>query len=211
VWIGGIRSGDGVALLRWNPATDEPLAATHVPSTSALTDVALGHGSVWLTFVDGRIFRLDAETRKVEAKIVVGGSLDGIVVGPDGVWVLDIASGTVTWVDPRTNEVGDPTRITGSVLGLAADEGRVWLLEAVGDDVIPVDTGGSVGDPVPVGGAPSGICVGLGAVWVSDEGGDIYRIDPLTKETEKIHVGGHLTAIAVDEGTGTLWLTVGGD
>jgi streptogramin lyase len=94
---------------------------------------------------------------------------------------------------------------------MAADEERVWLLEAVGDDVIPVDADGTARDPIAVGSDPSGIAVGLGAVWVSDEGGDVYRIDPLTRETEEIHVGGHLTAIAVDEQSETLWLTVGGD
>jgi DNA-binding beta-propeller fold protein YncE len=62
-----------------------------------------------------------------------------------------------------------------------------------------------------VGEDPSGIAVGLGAVWVSDEGGDVYRIDPITSTVTSIHPGGHLTAIAVDEDGGSLWLTVGGD
>jgi DNA-binding beta-propeller fold protein YncE len=94
---------------------------------------------------------------------------------------------------------------------MAADDEHVWLLETSGNDVSPVSAEGIVGDPISVGADPSGIAVGLGAVWVSDEGGDVYEIDPLTKRTTTIHVGGHLTAIAVDEDSGTLWLTVGGD
>lgn len=211
VWIGGLRSADGVALLRWDPATNEPLAAIRVLADSPLTDVALGYGSVWLALVDGRVFRLDAETTDVEAAIPVGGSLDGVVVGAGGVWALDIANGTLTPVDPRTEDVGHPTELTGSILAMAADDDRVWLLDAVGHVVIPIDSGGVKRDPIPVGSEPSGIAVGLGAVWVSDESGDVYEIDPLTKRTATIHVGGHLTAIAVDENSGTLWLTVGGD
>jgi streptogramin lyase len=134
------------------------------------------------------------------------------VVGAGRVWVLDIAGGTLTRVDPHTNQVDDAQiGITGSILGFAADDQRVWLLEVSGNDVIPVGANGVVGDPISVGDDPSGIAVGLGAVWVSDEGGDVYRIDPLTKESSRFHVGGHLTAIAVDEGTGSLWMTVGGD
>ena len=41
--------------------------------------------------------------------------------------------------------------------------------------------------------------------------GDVYRIDPTTSVVTSIHPGGHLTAIAVDEDGGSLWLTVGGD
>jgi class 3 adenylate cyclase/streptogramin lyase len=211
VWIGGLRSANGVALLRWDPATNEPLAATRVPTDSPLTDVALGYGSVWLAFVDGRVFRLEAETTDVEATIPVGGSLDGVVVGADGVWALDIANGTLTRVDPRTEEVGHPTELAGSILAMAADDDRVWLLDAVGHVVIPIDPAGVKRDPIPVGSKPSGIAVGLGSVWVCDEGGDVYQIDPLTKQTNVIHVGGRLTAIAVDEDNGTLWIAVGGD
>jgi class 3 adenylate cyclase/streptogramin lyase len=211
IWIGGLRQRGGVALLRWNPATDERLPNTLVPIDSPLTDVALGHGSVWLTFVDGHLYRLDGETRHVEARFEVGGSLDGVVVGANGVWVLDIAAGDVTRVDPRTEEIGDPREIQGSILAMAAGDDRVWLLDSVGDDVISIDTNGTLGGPIPVGPDPSGIAVGLGAVWVSDEGGDVYRINPLTGETTTVHVGGHLTAIAIDEEHGTLWMTVGGD
>jgi streptogramin lyase len=94
---------------------------------------------------------------------------------------------------------------------MAADDQHVWLLETSGNDVIPVSAGGVVGEPISVGSKSSGIAVGLDAVWVSDEEGIVSRIDPLTRERTTIHVGGHLTAIAVDENTETLWLTVGGD
>jgi class 3 adenylate cyclase/streptogramin lyase len=211
VWIGGLRERSGVALLRWNPATDEELPATVVPIDSPLTDVALGHGSIWLTFVDGSLVRLRGETRRVEATIQVGGSLDGVVVGTQGVWVLNIAAGTVTRVDPRTDVVMEPVDVPGSILAMAAAEDRVWLLDAVGEDVFSVDADGDLGDPIPIGPDPSGIAVGLDAVWVSDEGGRLFRIDPRTHEVTSVHVGGDLTAIAVDEQHEALWLTVGGD
>ena len=164
-----------------------------------------------MTFPDGRLAELDPETGKVVAHADVGGFIDEAVLGGGGLWVLDITDGALTRVDTRTLEASDPTGFSGSVLGMAADDEHVWLLETSGNDVIPVSADGIVGDPISVGEDPSGIAVGLGAVWVCDEGGDVYEIDPLTKQTTMIHVGGHLTAIAVDEHAGTLWMTVGGD
>ena len=211
VWIGGDLHGDHAVLLRWDPATDQRLPDIPIRSDVLPNDVAVGKGAVWVTFPDGRLVELDPETGKIVDQTQVGGFIDGAVLGAGGLWVLDITDGTLTRVDPRTLKTSDPTGFSGSVLGMAADDERVWLLEASGNDVIPVNAAGVVGDPIPVGENPSGIAVGLGAVWVCDEGGDLYRIDPLTKRTEVIDVGGHLTALAVDEHAGTLWLTVGGD
>jgi class 3 adenylate cyclase len=211
VWIGGDLHGDHAVILRWDPSTDEQLPDISISTDVLPNDLAVGRGGVWVTFPDGRLVELDAETGTVVAHADVGGFIDEAVLGAGGLWVLDITDGTLTRVDPRTLEASDPTGFSGSVLGMAADDEHVWLLETSGDDVIPVSAGGIVGDPISVGGDPSGIAVGLGSVWVCDEGGDVYEIDPLTKETKVIHVGGHLTAIAVDEHAGMLWLTVGGD
>jgi class 3 adenylate cyclase/streptogramin lyase len=212
IWVGGgLVGGDHALLWRWNPATGEQLADTKIPSNVEVNDVALGGGAVWVTFADGRLVKLDPDTREVLAQTRAAQLLDGVIFGGGGVWVIDLTDGELTRVDPRTLRRDDPIGFTGSVLGMAADDEHVWLLETSGDDVIPVSAGGIVGDPISVGGDPSGIAVGLGSVWVCDEGGDVYEIDPLTKETKVIHVGGHLTAIAVDEHAGMLWLTVGGD
>jgi class 3 adenylate cyclase/streptogramin lyase len=211
VWIGGALHGDHAVLLRWDPATDERLPDIPIRSDVLPNDLAVNQRAVWVTFPDGRVVELDPETGKVVAETHVGEFIDAAVLGAGGLWVLDITDGTLTRVDPRTLRASHPTEFSGSVLGMAADDERVWLLETSGNDVIPVSADGVVGDPISVGADPSGIAVGLGAVWVCDEGGDVYRIDPLTKQTTTIEVGGHLTAIAVDEHAGTLWMTVGGD
>lgn len=211
VWIGGALQGDHAVLLRWDPATDEQLPDISIPADVLPNDLAVGKGAVWVTFPDGRLVELDPETRRVVANADVGGFIDEAVLGGGGLWVLDITDGTLTRVDTRTLKASDPIGFSGSVLGMAADDERVWLLETSGNDVVPVSANGLVGDPISVGENPSGIAVGLGAAWVCDEDGDVYRIDPLTSKTEKIHVGGHLTAIAVDDAAEALWITVGGD
>jgi class 3 adenylate cyclase/streptogramin lyase len=211
IWVGGGVSGHHALLWRWNPATGEQLPDTKIPSNVEVNDVALGGGAVWVTFSDGELVKLDPETRRILDRTHPARAIDNVVFGAGGVWVIDIADGELTRVDPRTLRHGDPIGFTGSVLGMAADDQHVWLLETSGNDVIPVSAGGVVGEPISVGSKSSGIAVGLDAVWVSDEEGIVSRIDPLTRERTTIHVGGHLTAIAVDEDTETLWLTVGGD
>jgi hypothetical protein len=211
VWIGGALHGDHAVLLRWDPATDERLPDIPIRSGVLPNDVAVSKAAVWVTFPDGRLVEVDPEAGKVVTETQVGDFIDEAVLGAGGLWVLDITEGALTRVDPRTLEASDPIGFSGSVLGMAADDEHVWMLETSGNDVIPVSVNGIVGDPISVGENPSGIAVGLGAAWVCDEDGDVYRIDPLTSKTEKIHVGGHLTAIAVDEAAGTLWITVGGD
>ena len=212
VWIGGGRRGAAASILRWDPATDEQLADVTVRSSQIANDIEVGGGRVWVTFVDGRVVELDAASTHKLDETQVHGIIDDAVLGAHALWTLDLTGGTLTPVNGRTLHPGQPASFSGSILDMAADDDYVWLLESVGHDVIPISPSGHVGDPVPVGPDPSGVAVGLDAVWVSDRGGDVYRIDPLTRQvTDVLHVGGHLTAIAVDEDTETLWLTVGGD
>jgi class 3 adenylate cyclase/streptogramin lyase len=212
VWIGGGQRGPAASILRWDPATDEQLDDVTVPSSQIANDIEVGGGKVWVTFAGGRVVELDAASTHELDETQVRGIIDDAVLGAHALWALDLTGGTLTPVNERTLDPGKPAPFSGSVLDMAADDEHVWLLESVGHDVIPISPSGHVGDPIPVGPDPSGVAVGLDAVWVSDTGGDVYRIDPLTRQvTDVLHVGGHLTAIAVDEDTETLWLTVGGD
>jgi class 3 adenylate cyclase/streptogramin lyase len=211
VWMGGDAIEGTARLLRWNPSTDERLPDARIRSHSPTNDVALGAGGIWALFPDGRLVELDADTREIVGEGDSGDFADQVVFGAGGVWVLDIVDERLTKIDPRTFERTEVAAFNGSVLAMAADQDHLWLLDAAGDAVLPVNPDGAVRDPIPVGSDPSGIAVGLGAVWVSDEGGNVYRIDPITSGVTSIHPGGHLTAIAVDEGGGSLWLTVGGD
>jgi len=211
VWVGGNAVDGKALLLRWNPLTDSRLPDARIPSLSPMNDVALGYGGVWALFSNGRLVELDPDTREVVGESHTGDFADQVVAGAGGVWVLDIVNERLTKIDPRSLEITAVPTFDGNVLAMAADEDSVWLLDSVGDDVIRVDAEGIVRGRIPVGSAPSGIAVGLGAVWVCDESGDVYRIDPTTSAVTSIHPGGHLTAIAVDEDGGSLWVAVGGD
>jgi phenylpropionate dioxygenase-like ring-hydroxylating dioxygenase large terminal subunit len=46
-------------------------------------------------------------------------------------------------------------------------------------------------------------------VWVSDADGALYRLDPVTGEPTSTSVGPSLTAVAVDEANGIVWVTTG--
>ena len=56
---------------------------------------------------------------------------------------------------------------------------------------------------------PTDVAVGLGAVWVTNHGdGTISKIDPVTGNVETFEIGAPVAAIAVDEGSDTVWVAV---
>ena len=84
------------------------------------------------------------------------------------------------------------------------------MLDPFSGSVAAIDPAtNTLGPAIRVGDRATGMAAGLGAVWVSDEGGSVYRVDPVTRSAATIPVGAPLTAIAVDPQAGTLWLSVG--
>jgi streptogramin lyase len=100
--------------------------------------------------------------------------------------------------------------VQGNLTGIAAGLGRVWILDGVAGTITPIDPGtGEVGSPFRVGSSPRDIAVGAGSVWVTDADGNLYRIDPDTLDVSTIRVGSPLALVAVDQGSGKVWVSVG--
>ena len=122
----GSRSGADLALGRIS-ISDGKLRRTQVgPNPSS---PAVGFGSVWVASYGGdTVWRVNAETGRVEAVIHVGDNPWGVAVGRDAVWVTNLPAGTVKRIDPSTNEVV-ATIVTGfAPSGIAADGDDVWVV-----------------------------------------------------------------------------------
>ncbi|HEY3210001.1 MAG TPA: hypothetical protein VGL18_09455 [Actinomycetota bacterium] len=175
----------GGTLTRIDPRTNAIVATidTGVPATRGIenngdlvppnngvpaTGVSVGDGSVWVRG-GGRVVRVDPETNAVQTTIDLGGSVDGLAVGPSGVWASVCGPGgpPCTWqlvrIDPATNAVAS-RRVLGR-----------WESSAM------PGVKGSIGR--------AGITVDSGSVWVSlavnynqYARGKILRIDPATGE-----------------------------
>ena len=209
VWIPG---GDFARpqLDRVNPATLEQLRTIELGPPAIPTDVAVGAGAVWVSFTNGVLERIDPATGRATDDLDVGGTLDAVAADENGVWVLDTVRSTLTRIDPDDGSLTTVT-VSSNTRLLAAGEGGVWVVDPFASTAMLIDLANDPHPPVGIGTEPTDVAVGLGAVWISGEDGALYRVDPLTLVVTSFPVAeGPLTSITVDEGSGTLWLTVGG-
>jgi streptogramin lyase len=194
----------GLSLI--DPATHR-IRTIEFPSLGAPTGLAIGLGAIWETFSGGILVRIDPRTLEIVRSFDLGGNVDSLAVDDQSLWVGDSLGSTVRFVDQKTGEATEPVDVTG-VDELAAEGGSAWVLDRALGTVTQVDPSSGVGQTVRVGDDPTNMVAGLGAVWVSDDGGALWRVDPLTGEATSIEVGSPLAAIAIDKPHGTIWALV---
>ena len=211
VWATGKTTVSGSSegeLEQIDPATNASVRPFVFRGVGFGTGVVIAGRSVWETFSDGNLIRVDPSTGDRLAVRLDGGS-DMLAAAEGSVWVGDLVQSTVTRVDVGSNKADAPIQLSGAVDALAAGDGRVWVLDRAAGTATPIDVQtGSVGQQIRVGSDPTDIAVGLGAVWVTTQSEGLWRIDPATRETTTFDIGASLAALAIDEGAGTLWLLV---
>jgi len=184
-----------------------------------------GEGSVWITNGDDNsVTRIDPLTSKA-VTIDVGHPTRAIAVGSGAVWVAGDLSNRVFRIDPASNKVVAEVDMGGTAYSLAVDpaSGAVWALtESYLKRIDPATN--SVDRSVVVPGfTPSkaglgvnltffpfvsiGMAVGDGSLWVALPDGNLVRLDLATTKAIKIALGGVLGAVAVDAGSGSVWVT----
>ena len=98
---------------------------------------------------------------------------------------------------------------------VAVGAGSVWALGASEDShlLLRVDPETNrVADRIPLDSPPTSLAFGRGSVWVASSGrGTLSRVDPRTGEVAaKIEVGRGATDVAVDVGSGDVWVACWG-
>jgi class 3 adenylate cyclase len=76
---------------------------------------------------DGTVWRLDADSGRVLAKISVGHGVSSITAAEDQVWAVNGNTGLVSRIDPTSNQVIASFQ-EGDVAVFAIDSGRTWLM-----------------------------------------------------------------------------------
>src|SRR5262249_21028156 len=95
---------------------------------AALSGIAVGGGSVWVTAEhEGIVFRISAD--RAVTPIDAGPGVNYIAYGAGAVWVANSVKGVLSRIDPRTNTVGAETPL-GAVQSLAAGAGSAWVSTA---------------------------------------------------------------------------------
>ena len=142
------------------------------------------------------IQRIDPETNELVATIPFGQPglkaypIGELAVGEGAAWVIDRQTKTVDRIDASTNTVSDTVALTNGphTVGTELIEvglGGVWVDAGTAVQRIDPRTGTTSHLRLP--GAPNVFLdrVGLGAVWVWTSDGELWRIDPKTREAER--------------------------
>ena len=171
-----------------------------------VTAVAVGSGSVWVTYGIGHVLRVDPATLVVRARIRVPPVSTGIAAGGGAVWVTS-SRGAVTQIHPTSNSTSTwetlgpalaPTvdRRAGIWLVVGGGEGGVWRFDS---DLwrTKVERGSAVDISTDDRGA-----------WVLYRDGTIVLLDRNSgRELQRVAVAGSPTAIA--SGPNALWVSLG--
>jgi class 3 adenylate cyclase/streptogramin lyase len=207
VWFVDFR-----AVHRLDPADDELLGSFQFDSpaggsnTSAPRAVAVGLGAIWVCVEDGSLYRFDGydELRRPD-RIPMGGVPADLLIAADSLWVAD-EFGRILRVTPR-GAIAETIDVGGQPTALTATEDRIWAADP--DDLIVIIDPRQRRSPehIAVEGHLVDIAAGLEAVWVADHGGDLIKLDPSLREiVTRTRVGGPISALAVDEELGVVWV-----
>jgi peptide/nickel transport system substrate-binding protein len=158
---------------------------------------------------------IDPESNRLVATIPTGVRPADVAAGAGHIWVANQADDTVTQIDPRRRAVVSAAAAPGVIVaGLAADKRGVWIGDARRFKLVQLDPAFRsvarsirlVSDIEVLGAsAPNAVAVGYGSVWAGSSYGAIARVDPDTREVERVSVGNSPSAIA--SGAGGVWVT----
>jgi DNA-binding beta-propeller fold protein YncE/predicted Ser/Thr protein kinase len=175
-----------------------------------VSGVAVGAGSVWVSSPPtGRVLRVDPGSRRVLARIDVGGSPGAIAYGGRRVWVADEDGAGVTAINAISGQIVRRGIVPHAApLRLAVGAGGLWVSSASTGAIRRIDLGSALaGAPIPVGRGPAGITVGNGLVWVANSrSATVARVDPSLNGRlgDPIEIGGRPGGI--DAGTDFVWV-----
>ena len=214
VWAMSFQDGT-IALV--DAATGEP--GERLNLGPALSSLAAGFGSVWVTKSDQRtrnVLRINAKTRKR----VAGGSIEiarpgrnvAVATGAGAVWVAvrnisadDHSPESIVRIDPSTG-IQQQIAVADGVQDLAVGEGAVWVTNRFTNTVTKIRAGDGKQARVAVGPGPKGIAVGEGAVWVAaSQGDEITRINPRSLQVRHVRIDAIPERLTV--GGGSVWAT----
>ena len=163
-------------------------------ASSVPTDLAAGHGSLWVLDAANRLTRLDPNTGvRVAAIALPPGSATGgragqahLALANGSVWAIN-GKATISRVDARTNEV--VATIDGiAATAIAAGAGALWAIDRGGPQrgqakgaIVRIDPRSNlvIRRISLAAGTLNDLAVAAGAIWVTDPFlGVLWRIDP---------------------------------
>ena len=200
------------SLTRIDPKTNKIIEVVPIGKRPC-AGLALGFSSLWIPNCgDQNIARLDLKTAKIATTIStpIADSEATIAAGPDSIWLMTDAKGTLARFDPATNTFVAEAYVPPGSYAAAFGEDALWITSTEKNLLTRVDPHTNlVVETIPVGPAPRFLAIGEGSIWTLNQGdGTVSRIDPKTNKviaTIEVGVPGEGGDIAVGEGS--VWVT----
>ena len=163
------------------PLPVRPRVVEVLPIGGTPTDAVFADGSLWATDLDGAVVRVDAEDRRVIARIRVPGSPGSIATDAGSVWALSTlghCDSRLVRIDAAGGRVVSRTATTGDGV-LAATTGALWVppCSAGRDRIDRLDRTGTATGRVQLANA-DGLVTAGGVLWALSHNGTVAEIDP---------------------------------
>jgi YVTN family beta-propeller protein len=163
--------------------------------------VTVGSGSVWATFSDSTLARIDPVGLEVTGRALAGSQPLSIAHGAGAIWVANALDANVERFNPLTFEEGpvDEPSVGARPLAVVVGAGAVWVANSSDDTVTRIGITSLATRTIDVGDGPSAVAYGSGGVWVANtDGRSVTRIDPATGDvTATIPVGNAPAGLAI--------------
>lgn len=158
--------------------------AVSVPVT--VVDITIGAGSVWALGDDGLVYRINTADLTLQS-FDLGPDLISVTAGPDALWTLSAADGSLRRVDPVTGLVLVTVPVGRDPIDAIFAGSSVWVGLRSGSSMIEVDTATSaVVSRTELSSEPAQLYEGDSGVYVSTvgEGSPLLRIDSLSSTVD---------------------------
>jgi hypothetical protein len=175
-WTFNSETGE---VVRRKKSDSSVTAAVAVPVD--VVDLTIGAGSVWALGADGRVYRINTADLTV-TPLDAGADLIGVTAGPDALWTLSAADGSLRRVDPVTGEVLVTVPVGRDPIDATFAGSSVWVALRSGSSLIEVDTRtAAVVSRTPLSGEPTALHQGESGVFVTTTGEmPLIRVSSLT-------------------------------
>lgn len=151
-----------------------------------IVDLTIGAGSVWALGDDNIVYRVNTADLTVQP-IDGGEDLISITAGPDALWTLSAADGSLRRIDPVTGAVLVTVPVGRDPIDVTFAENSVWVALRSGSSLIEVDTlTSAVVSRTELASEPAALHQGQSGVFVTTvgEGSPLLRIASLVEASD---------------------------
>jgi DNA-binding SARP family transcriptional activator/streptogramin lyase len=165
------------------------------------------NGNVWVTTgTYESVIRVNGKSLRPDVTVPLRHNAFLPAVGAGSVWVTEpafdkSAHGTVARINLTTTELERRFEVGVFPVVAAVGERAVWVANGAEASVSRISLSDGSIQKIPVGLTPGGLGIGFGSVWLIAGSNTIWRLNPDTRQVEKI----------IDVGGGPFGLTVGPD